>query len=144
MVKIGKIPFLACRLVRTQCVFLQCILFSFLFTSSCIIILVDSLYCSVFIMFSSTESCEDYRVAYERTFAIPRESPLLECPLQNLFPAEMPYNVTWFEERTGLEISDGQQNVSLSGTSLWFPNISMESQGTYVCVLRYERLPPGF
>ncbi|XDV29841.1 hypothetical protein PO909_032875 [Leuciscus waleckii] len=89
-------------------------------------------------MFSSTESCEDYRVAYERTFAIPGESPLLECPLQNLFPAEMPYNVTWFEERTGSEISDGQQNVSLSGTSLWFPNISMESQGTYVCVLRTQ------
>lgn len=88
-----------------------------------------------------SESCKDFGLAFERMFAIPGESPLLECPLQihGLFvPAETPYNVTWLEERTGSEISDGQQNVSLSGTSLWFPNISMQSQGTYVCVLRTQ------
>ncbi|XP_077096639.1 interleukin-1 receptor type 1-like [Siphateles boraxobius] len=86
-----------------------------------------------------SESCRDFGLAFERMFAIPGESPLLECPLQIQYlfdPAETPYNVTWFEERTGSEISDGQQNVSLSGTSLWFPSIRMQSQGTYVCVLR--------
>ncbi|KAK7154682.1 hypothetical protein R3I94_007877 [Phoxinus phoxinus] len=88
-----------------------------------------------------SESCRNFGLAFERMFAIPGESPLLECPLQiqYLFDnPETPYNVTWFEERTGWEISGGQQNVSLSGTSLWFPNISMQSQGRYVCVLRAQ------
>ncbi|XP_056096872.1 interleukin-1 receptor type 1 [Rhinichthys klamathensis goyatoka] len=87
-----------------------------------------------------SESCRNFGLAFERMFAVPGESPLLECPLhiQALFdPAETPYNVTWVEERTGSEISAGP-NVSLSGTSLWFPNISLQSQGTYVCVLRTQ------
>ncbi|XP_039527389.1 interleukin-1 receptor type 1 isoform X3 [Pimephales promelas] len=87
-----------------------------------------------------SESCRDFGLAFERMFAVRGESPLLECPLhiQALFdPAETPYNVTWLEERTGSQITGGP-NVSLAGTSLWFPNVSRQSQGTYVCVLRTQ------
>ncbi|XP_051761723.1 interleukin-1 receptor type 1 isoform X9 [Ctenopharyngodon idella] len=87
---------------------------------------------------SGSDSCKDYGQAFERIFAVPGESPLLECPLQiqSFFdPAETPYNVTWLEERNGSEVMKGQPSVVVRKQSLWFPNISMEQQGTYTCVI---------
>lgn len=96
--------------------------------------------CAV-ILEKDAESCKDFGLAFERMFAIPGESPLLECPLQirHLFnPAETLYNVTWYDERNGSEITDGQPSVSLIGTSLWFLNVSLQHQGTYTCVVRTQ------
>ncbi|XP_067300829.1 interleukin-1 receptor type 1 [Pseudorasbora parva] len=87
------------------------------------------------------ESCKDFGLAYERMFAIPGESPLLECPLQIQYlfnPAETPYNVTWYDARNGLEIPNRQPRGSGSGSLLWFPNIGLQDQGTYTCVVRTE------
>lgn len=89
----------------------------------------------------STDSCRDFGQAFERMFAVPGESPLLECPLQIQYlfdPAETPYNVTWLEGRNGSEVTEGQPSFVVREQSLWFPNISMEQQGTYTCVVRYE------
>ncbi|XP_048050863.1 interleukin-1 receptor type 2-like isoform X1 [Megalobrama amblycephala] len=86
-----------------------------------------------------SDSCKDFGQAFERMFAVPGESPLLECPLQIQYlfdTAETPYNVTWLEGRNGSEVTEGQPSVVVREQSLWFPNISMEQQGTYTCVVR--------
>ncbi|XP_067266807.1 interleukin-1 receptor type 2-like [Chanodichthys erythropterus] len=86
-----------------------------------------------------SDSCRDFGQAFERMFAVPGESPLLECPLQIQYlfvPAETPYNVTWLEGRNGSEVTEGQPSVVVREQSLWFPNISMEQQGKYTCVVR--------
>ncbi|XP_016376358.1 interleukin-1 receptor type 1-like isoform X1 [Sinocyclocheilus rhinocerous] len=87
------------------------------------------------------ESCRDFGQAFERAFSIPGEVAILECPLQvhYLFnPAETPYSVTWYDERTGSEITELEQSVMLKKTQVWFFNVTMQQQGKYTCVVRTQ------
>ncbi|XP_026126900.1 interleukin-1 receptor type 1-like isoform X1 [Carassius auratus] len=84
-------------------------------------------------------SCRDFKQEFERTFSIPGEVVILECPLQmhHLFdPADTPYNVTWYDERTGSEISELEQSIMLKKTQVWFFNVTMQQNGKYTCVVR--------
>ncbi|XP_060785096.1 interleukin-1 receptor type 1-like isoform X2 [Neoarius graeffei] len=47
-----------------------------------------------------------------------------------------PYNVTWYDQRTGLEFTGEENHIVLHGASLLFLNISMEHQGHYLCFVR--------
>uniref|UniRef100_A0A672ML56 Interleukin-1 receptor type 1-like n=1 Tax=Sinocyclocheilus grahami TaxID=75366 RepID=A0A672ML56_SINGR len=87
------------------------------------------------------ESCRDFGQGFERAFSIPGEVAILECPLQvhYLFnPAETPYSVTWYDERTGSEITALEQSVMLKKTQVWFFNVTMQQQGKYTCVVRTQ------
>ncbi|XP_016386665.1 interleukin-1 receptor type 1-like [Sinocyclocheilus rhinocerous] len=84
-------------------------------------------------------SCRDFGQAFERTFSIPGEVAILECPLQMHYlfnPADTPYSVTWYDERTGSEITELEQSVMLKKTQVWFFNVTMQQQGKYTCVVR--------
>ncbi|XP_059356653.1 interleukin-1 receptor type 1-like isoform X3 [Carassius carassius] len=84
-------------------------------------------------------SCRDFKQEFERTFSIPGEVVILECPLQmhHLFdPADTPYNVTWYDERTGSEITELEQSIMLKKTQVWFFNVTMQQNGKYTCVVR--------
>uniref|UniRef100_A0A672MQ27 Interleukin-1 receptor type 1-like n=1 Tax=Sinocyclocheilus grahami TaxID=75366 RepID=A0A672MQ27_SINGR len=83
----------------------------------------------------------DFGQGFERAFSIPGEVAILECPLQvhYLFnPAETPYSVTWYDERTGSEITALEQSVMLKKTQVWFFNVTMQQQGKYTCVVRTQ------
>ncbi len=89
-----------------------------------------------------TGSCRDFGQAFERTFSIPGEVAILECPLQIYYlfdPAETPHNVTWYDERTGSEITELEHSVMLRNTQVWFFNVTLQQHGKYTCVVRYER-----
>ncbi|XP_073701256.1 interleukin-1 receptor type 2-like [Garra rufa] len=89
----------------------------------------------------ASESCKDYKEAFERAYSIPGEVATLECPLQMdyLFDsAETPYNITWYDERTGSEITDLEQSIMLKKKEIWFFNVTMQLQGKYTCVVRTE------
>ncbi|XP_072542569.1 interleukin-1 receptor type 1 [Salminus brasiliensis] len=83
--------------------------------------------------------CKDYRVAFERVFTVPKEAAMLNCHLINKHAFDVPntpYNVTWYDQRTGLEITGEEDGTIIKGASLWFLNSTMEHQGKYLCVVR--------
>uniref|UniRef100_A0A3B1JFV5 Zmp:0000000936 n=1 Tax=Astyanax mexicanus TaxID=7994 RepID=A0A3B1JFV5_ASTMX len=83
--------------------------------------------------------CEDHRVAFERVFTVPQEAALLTCHLVNkhLFDVvNTTYNVTWYDLRTGLQITGEEDHTVVKGESLWFLNSTVEHQGKYLCVVR--------
>ncbi|XP_049341353.1 interleukin-1 receptor type 2 [Astyanax mexicanus] len=83
--------------------------------------------------------CEDHRVAFERVFTVPQEAALLTCHLvdKHLFDVvNTTYNVTWYDLRTGLQITGEEDHTVVKGASLWFLNSTVEHQGKYLCVVR--------
>ncbi|XP_053352583.1 interleukin-1 receptor type 1 isoform X1 [Clarias gariepinus] len=86
----------------------------------------------------TADICVDYGEAFERVFAIPDEAALLNCEIVKVSPQfrRIPYNVTWFDKGTGLELTGDQKHMVLHGSSLLFFNINMEHQGHYLCVVR--------
>ncbi|KAI5627555.1 interleukin-1 receptor type 1-like, partial [Silurus asotus] len=83
--------------------------------------------------------CIDRGAAFERVFAVPHEAVLLDCELVNdilLDYLNIPYNVMWYNQMTGLEFTGEENHVLLHGSSLMFLNISMEDQGHYLCIVR--------
>ncbi|XP_050975780.1 interleukin-1 receptor type 1 [Labeo rohita] len=88
-----------------------------------------------------SESCKDYGQAFERTFSVPGEVALLECQLDMKYilnSTETPYNITWYDERTGSEIMELEQSVILTKKQIWFLNVTMQHHGKYTCVVRTE------
>ncbi|XP_058642888.1 interleukin-1 receptor type 1 [Onychostoma macrolepis] len=84
-------------------------------------------------------SCKDFKQAFDRTFSIPGEVAIMECPLLLHYffdPAETMYNVTWYDERTGSEITELEQSIMLKKTQVWFFNVTLQQQGKYTCVVR--------
>lgn len=91
---------------------------------------------------SVLDSCRDFGVAFERVFSVPGEAAVLRCTLdvQHLFnPANTSYNITWYNKRTGSEVTRVERDVILRDESLWFINITAEHKGSYVCVIRTEQ-----
>lgn len=94
----------------------------------------------MFFCFRHTDSCKDFKEAFERVFSAPGEAAVLNCTLDihHLFnPANTSYNITWYDKRTGCEVKRPEHDVILRDESLWFINITMEHQGSYICVIRY-------
>ncbi|XP_046701564.1 interleukin-1 receptor type 1 [Silurus meridionalis] len=83
--------------------------------------------------------CIDHGATFERVFAVPHEAALLDCELvKDIFLdyLNIPYNVTWYNQMTGLKFTGEENHVLLHGSSLMFLNISMEHQGHYLCIVR--------
>ncbi|XP_053089986.1 interleukin-1 receptor-like 2 isoform X3 [Pangasianodon hypophthalmus] len=83
--------------------------------------------------------CVDHGVMFERVFAVPHEAALLDCELVKeyfLDSLNIIYKVTWYDQRTGLELTGEENHIVLRGAFLLFLNISMEHQGHYLCIVR--------
>lgn len=50
----------------------------------------------------------------------------------------VPYNITWYDSKTGREISNETGRNLVDGETLWFLNITLEDDGEYVSILRYD------
>ncbi|XP_066542144.1 interleukin-1 receptor type 1 [Hoplias malabaricus] len=81
--------------------------------------------------------CQDLGEAFE--FTVPNEAAMLNCTLVNEYISDVlhtPYNITWYDQTTDLEITGKEDGTIIKGTALWFLNITMEHQGKYLCVVR--------
>ncbi|KAK3543329.1 hypothetical protein QTP70_018071 [Hemibagrus guttatus] len=83
--------------------------------------------------------CEDHGEEFERVFAFPNEAALLDCELVKWYLFDLfniPYNVTWYDQRSGLKFTGEEKHAVLRGSSLLFLNTHMEHQGHYLCIVR--------
>ncbi|XP_030643513.1 interleukin-1 receptor type 1 [Chanos chanos] len=88
---------------------------------------------------SGTDHCEDRIEQLEHGFTIPGEAAVLNCSLVSLKVLDFqntPYNLTWYDLRTGLEVREEMGHTMIRGTRLWFLNSTLTDQGSYQCVVR--------
>ncbi|XP_051566607.1 interleukin-1 receptor type 1 [Myxocyprinus asiaticus] len=88
---------------------------------------------------SGLETCRDFGNAFDRIYTVPGDATQLECSLDIslLFDSETtPYNITWYDQRTGSEITEVKDRIILRDNRLWFFNINSKHQGSYICVVR--------
>ncbi|KAJ8253490.1 hypothetical protein GJAV_G00213720 [Gymnothorax javanicus] len=88
---------------------------------------------------TGAENCKDYGIYFERAFTVPGEAAVLNCSLA--IPAvfdldRTPYNISWYDGRTGMQLSDRLGQFRVTGTMLWFLNSTLEDAGQYECILR--------
>ncbi|KAG9349318.1 hypothetical protein JZ751_027761 [Albula glossodonta] len=85
------------------------------------------------------EHCKDYGTQFERTFTVPGEAAVLNCSLvsPDVFDTHTtPYNISWYDQRSGTELPGGAGQPWARDTMLWFLNSTLEDAGTYECILR--------
>ncbi|XP_026862636.2 interleukin-1 receptor type 1 isoform X1 [Electrophorus electricus] len=85
------------------------------------------------------EVCKDYEETFDRVFTVPKEAAYLNCSLVNQYVFDFlntPYNITWYDLRRGLVVTEEEEGRLIRGTSLLFLNSTMEHQGSYLCVVR--------
>ncbi|XP_071759669.2 interleukin-1 receptor type 1-like [Centroberyx gerrardi] len=84
-------------------------------------------------------NCTDYRLQFERVFSVPGDAVMLNSTLVSPdvfdFTAE-PYNISWYDPRTGRELSDRPGRFLLWGETLWVLKVQLEDAGEYVAILR--------
>uniref|UniRef100_UPI0037E93641 interleukin-1 receptor type 1-like n=1 Tax=Semicossyphus pulcher TaxID=241346 RepID=UPI0037E93641 len=91
--------------------------------------------CSAFVQ----ENCTNYKLQFERVFSIPGDIAMLNSTLVSpdvIDFTSVPYNITWYDSKTGQEIRNETGRILVQGETLWFLNITLEDDGEYVTVLR--------
>ncbi|XP_076603917.1 interleukin-1 receptor type 1 [Chaetodon auriga] len=85
------------------------------------------------------ENCTNYMLQFERVFSVPGDIAMLNSTLVSPevfnFTA-VPYNVTWYDSKTGREMNDQMGRILVRGETLWFLNVTMEDDGEYVTIVR--------
>ncbi|XP_070770751.1 interleukin-1 receptor type 1-like [Enoplosus armatus] len=85
------------------------------------------------------ENCTDYKLQFERVFSVPGDIAMLNSTLvsPDVFNfTAVPYNITWYDPKTGREISNQTGRILVHGETLWFLNITLDDDGDYVSILR--------
>ncbi|KAG7467264.1 hypothetical protein MATL_G00151490 [Megalops atlanticus] len=88
---------------------------------------------------SAEEFCKDYGIQFERVYTVPGDAAALNCTLASpdVFDVHStPYNISWYEWRSGRELSGGLGRIWDRETMLWFLSSTLEDSGHYECVLR--------
>ncbi|XP_076854533.1 interleukin-1 receptor type 1 [Brachyhypopomus gauderio] len=87
----------------------------------------------------SSDVCKDYGEAFDRVFTVSNEASYLNCSLVNQYVFDFlntPYNITWYDLRSGHVVTEEEEGHVIKGTALLFLNSTMEHQGSYLCVVR--------
>ncbi|XP_047457303.1 interleukin-1 receptor type 1 [Mugil cephalus] len=85
------------------------------------------------------ENCTNYRLQFERVYSVPGDVAMLNSTLvsPDVFNfTGVPYNMTWYNSKTGQEMSNQTGRILLYGETLWFLNVTPDDNGEYVCLLR--------
>ncbi|XP_044073753.1 interleukin-1 receptor type 1-like isoform X2 [Siniperca chuatsi] len=85
------------------------------------------------------ENCTDYKVQFGRVFSVPGDMAMLNSTLvsPDVFDFRtVPYNITWYDSKTGREMSNQTGRILVHGETLWFLNITLDDDGDYVSILR--------
>lgn len=92
------------------------------------------------LMCQSAGNCTNHVLDFDKVFSVPGEMAMLTSTLVTSkvfnYPAD-PYNVTWYDMKTGREVSSEPGRILVRGETLWFLNVTMDDHGEYVSVLRY-------
>lgn len=87
----------------------------------------------------SAGNCTNYQQQFERVFSVPGEMAMLNSSLVTPtvfnYTAE-PYNITWYDVRTGREVSSEAGRILVRGETLWFLNVTLDDSGDYLAVVR--------
>ncbi len=86
-------------------------------------------------------NCTNYRLQFERVFSVPGDVAMLNSTLvsPDVFNfTRDPYNITWYDSKTGREMSDQDGRILVRGATLWFLNVTRDDDGEYVTILRYS------
>ncbi|KAM3862211.1 interleukin-1 receptor type 1-like [Diretmus argenteus] len=84
-------------------------------------------------------NCTDYRLQFGRVYSVPGDvamlnSTLLESKVFN--HTAVPHNISWYNPRTGRELSNETGRILVRGETLWFLRVELEDAGEYVCIVR--------
>ncbi|CAB1347146.1 unnamed protein product, partial [Coregonus sp. 'balchen'] len=83
--------------------------------------------------------CEDKGREVERVFSVSGDAAMLTSTLVDLNVFDyrsIPYNISWYDPRTGRELTRETRKTLPRGKTLWIFNIAMEDAGNYECVVR--------
>ncbi|XP_045910622.1 interleukin-1 receptor type 1-like [Micropterus dolomieu] len=85
------------------------------------------------------ENCTNYNVQFERVYSVPGDMAMLNSTLvsPDVFNfTAAPYNITWYDSKTGDEMSNQTGRILVYGETLWFLNMTLDDDGEYVSILR--------
>uniref|UniRef100_A0A1A7WP77 Interleukin 1 receptor, type I n=2 Tax=Iconisemion striatum TaxID=60296 RepID=A0A1A7WP77_9TELE len=85
------------------------------------------------------EGCTDFKLQFERVFSVPGDVAMLNSTLLSpdvLNYTAVPYNITWYNSKTGQEMSNQPGQILVLGETLWFLNTTLEDAGEYMTILR--------
>ncbi|XP_008299808.1 interleukin-1 receptor type 1 [Stegastes partitus] len=85
------------------------------------------------------ENCTNYKLQFERVFSVPGDVAMLNSTLisPDVFDfASVPHNITWYNSKTGEEMSNQSGQIWVFGETLWFLNVTLDDDGEYVTVVR--------
>ncbi|XP_054471513.1 interleukin-1 receptor type 1-like isoform X2 [Anoplopoma fimbria] len=85
------------------------------------------------------ENCTHYSLQFDRTFSVPGDTAMLNSTLvsPDVFNfTAVPYNITWYDSKTGQEMTNQSGRILVRGQTLWFFNLQLEDDGEYVTIVR--------
>ncbi|XP_053184840.1 interleukin-1 receptor type 1 [Scomber japonicus] len=88
---------------------------------------------------SEHEICTNYKLQFERIYSVPGDVAMLNSTLvaHDVFNYTVePYNITWYDSKTGKELSNQPGRILLQGETLWFLNVTLDDNGEYITILR--------
>ncbi|KAM4608884.1 interleukin-1 receptor-like 2 isoform 2-T5 [Polymixia lowei] len=88
---------------------------------------------------AAQENCDDYKLQFERTYSVPGDVAMLNSTLvsPDVFNhTSVPYNISWYDPRTGRELGNETGRLLVRGETLWLLNVELEDAGEYVCIVR--------
>ncbi|XP_041662992.1 interleukin-1 receptor type 1-like isoform X2 [Cheilinus undulatus] len=91
--------------------------------------------CSGFVQ----ENCTNYELQFERVYSIPGDVAMLNSTLvsPDVFNfTTVPYNITWYDSKTGHEINNQTGRILVQEMTLWFLQTTLDDNGEYVTILR--------
>lgn len=80
-------------------------------------------------------NCTNHVPDFDKVFSVPGEMAMLVTSKVFSYPAD-PYNITWYDMKTGREVSSKAGRILVRGETLWFLNVTMDDHGEYVSALR--------
>uniref|UniRef100_A0A3B3CFP4 Zmp:0000000936 n=1 Tax=Oryzias melastigma TaxID=30732 RepID=A0A3B3CFP4_ORYME len=87
----------------------------------------------------TADNCTNYRLQFERVFSVPGDVAMLNSTLvsPDVFDYKtVPYNITWWNLKTGQEMINQTDKVFVLRETMWFLNVTLEDDGEYVTILR--------
>lgn len=89
------------------------------------------------------ENCTYYNRTFESVYSVPGDMAMLNSTLvsSDTFNfTTVPYNITWYNLKTGREMSNQTGRILVHRETLWFLNVTVDDIAEYVSILRYSSI----
>uniref|UniRef100_UPI0037E73522 interleukin-1 receptor type 1-like n=1 Tax=Semicossyphus pulcher TaxID=241346 RepID=UPI0037E73522 len=78
-------------------------------------------------------NCTNKKIFYDRIYSIPGKVAMLDSNLVDV--TGVPSNITWYDSKTGQEMSNQTGRILVLGKTLWFLNTTQDYNSKYVIIL---------